>query len=152
MRRTYKGKIELLESNEIFVFGSNTEGRHGLGAAKIARERFGAKYGQAEGLQGNSYAIITKDLTKNRYKPSRTKEEIIEQIKKLYKFANEHKDYWFLIAYTDSGKNLNNYSSEEMACMFNCDNIPENIVFEESFNKLLNKPLVEKVNSLKIIE
>lgn len=50
--------------NVIFVFGSNTEGRHGAGAAKVAKDDFGAIYGQAEGLQGNAYAIITKDLNK----------------------------------------------------------------------------------------
>ena len=64
-RETYKGLIRSLQPNQIFVFGSNTQGRHGLGAAKIALQKFGAKYGQAEGIQGQSYAIITKDLTKD---------------------------------------------------------------------------------------
>lgn len=50
------------DANTIFVFGSNPEGRHGAGAAKVAVDRFGAKYGQGEGLQGNSYALPTKDL------------------------------------------------------------------------------------------
>ena len=49
--KTYTGIIEKLEPNQIFVFGSNTEGRHGKGAAKIARDKFGAIYGQAEGLR-----------------------------------------------------------------------------------------------------
>ena len=52
------------EPNVIFVFGSNTEGKHGAGAAALAKSEFGAIQGQAEGLQGNSYAIITKDLKK----------------------------------------------------------------------------------------
>ena len=50
----------------IFVFGSNTEGRHGAGAALYARQHHGAIYGQARGLQGNSYAIVTKDLSLDR--------------------------------------------------------------------------------------
>lgn len=45
----------------IFVFGSNLAGRHGKGAALYARRYRGAVYGQGEGLQGNSYAIPTKD-------------------------------------------------------------------------------------------
>jgi hypothetical protein len=45
----------------IFVFGSNLAGRHGAGAAKAARLEHGAVYGRAEGLQGSSYAIPTKD-------------------------------------------------------------------------------------------
>mgnify|MGYP006877977877 FL=1 len=75
--KTYSGMIDKLNSNQIFVFGSNTQGRHGKGAALTARNKFGAIYGQAEGLQGQSYAIITKDLTKTTH-PSRTKEQIIE--------------------------------------------------------------------------
>lgn len=47
-------------SNYIFVFGSNLAGRHGKGAAREALVRFGAIYGQGEGLQGMSYAIPTK--------------------------------------------------------------------------------------------
>lgn len=61
MIRHYCGDITP-EPNTIFVFGSNPEGRHGLGAAKIARLYFGAKYGIGEGFQGKSYAIPTKDL------------------------------------------------------------------------------------------
>lgn len=60
----YKGIITELPENGIFVFGSNTQGRHGKGAALLAKNKFGAIYGQAKGLQGQSYAIITKDLTK----------------------------------------------------------------------------------------
>lgn len=47
---------------EIFVFGSNLAGRHGKGAALYARQHHGAVYGQGEGLQGDSYAIPTKDM------------------------------------------------------------------------------------------
>lgn len=57
----YEGDIEP-SNNTIFVFGSNPEGRHGAGAAKIAREQFGAIYGQGEGLQGNAYALPTKRI------------------------------------------------------------------------------------------
>lgn len=45
----------------IFVFGSNLAGRHGKGAALTAFREHGAIYGQGIGLQGNSYAIPTKD-------------------------------------------------------------------------------------------
>lgn len=57
----YTGDIKP-EPNTIFVFGSNPEGRHGAGAAKVAVEKFGAIYGIGEGWQGNAYAIPTKDL------------------------------------------------------------------------------------------
>jgi len=40
-------RITNLEENEIFVFGSNLNGYHGGGAARIAHERFGAIWGLA---------------------------------------------------------------------------------------------------------
>lgn len=45
----------------VFVFGSNQAGRHGRGAALFARRHYGAIPGRAEGLQGVSYALPTKD-------------------------------------------------------------------------------------------
>ena len=50
----------LPENNEVFVFGSNMAGKHGLGAALKARTNYGAIYGVGEGMTGNSYAIPTK--------------------------------------------------------------------------------------------
>lgn len=134
--KTYEGEITELEPNAIFVFGSNTQGRHGKGAALVAKNKFGAKYGQAEGLQGRSYAIITKDLTKSIH-PSRTKEQIEEQIKKLYAFALLNLNKKFFVAYKGDSVNLNAYSSKEMAEMFGCVEIPENIIFEKNFRKLI---------------
>lgn len=49
------------KDSRIFVFGSNLAGRHGKGAALFAYKHRGAIYGQGEGLQGQSYAIPTKD-------------------------------------------------------------------------------------------
>lgn len=43
----------------IFVFGSNLKGIHGAGAARYALDFCRAKWGQGEGLQGESYAIPT---------------------------------------------------------------------------------------------
>lgn len=137
-RKTYKGFITQLKDNQIFVFGSNTQGRHGKGAALIARNKFGAIYGQAEGPQGQSYAIITKDLTKSIH-PSRTKEQITQQIHDLYEYARNNPDKEFLVAYSGTGTNLNAYSNKEMADMFSSEVIPNNIMFEDEFNSLLNE-------------
>ena len=51
--------IKSLSPNEIFVFGSNVYGSHNGGAAGLAVANFGAIMGQAEGVQGQSYAIPT---------------------------------------------------------------------------------------------
>lgn len=45
----------------IWVFGSNLAGRHGAGAALVAKVRFGAAAGQGVGITGRSYAVPTKD-------------------------------------------------------------------------------------------
>lgn len=48
-----------LNSNEIFVFGSNLRGDHGGGAARYAKDNFGAKQGDAVGRTGKCWAIPT---------------------------------------------------------------------------------------------
>ena len=136
-RDTYSGHIDKLNENEIFVFGSNTEGRHGKGAALVAR-KFGAIYGVSSGPQGRTFAIITKDLTKQRH-PSRTEDQIKSEISSLYDYANENPDKRFLVAYSGIGANLNAYSNDEMAEMFAFRSIPSNIVFESEFNKLVSR-------------
>lgn len=134
--KTYKGEITKLKPNQIFVFGSNLEGRHGRGSALVAKQRFGAIYGQAYGLQGQSYAIVTKDLTKKVH-PSISSSYIIEQIKKLYEFAIKNTELEFIIIYSGTKINLNGYSNQEMADMFSEFEIPKNIIFEYEFSKLL---------------
>ena len=56
-KRTTPEHITSLQPNEIFVFGSNLQGMHGGGAAYVAHRKFGAIWGQPEGIQGQSYAI-----------------------------------------------------------------------------------------------
>lgn len=132
---TYSTTINALPANGIFVFGSNTEGRHGKGAALVAKQRFGAISGIPQGLCGRSYAIITKDLRQNIH-PSICPDDIIAQIKELYKLAFSLPDYNFYIAYSGTKINLNGYTSDEMASFFSwVDEIPKNIVFETEFYK-----------------
>lgn len=145
--KTYEGLIEKLEKNQVFVFGSNTEGRHGAGAAYTAFKFFGAKYGCSTGPQGQSYAICTKDLNAEK-QPSVSKQEIIRQIKDLYYYAKQHPTKEFLIAYSGTGKNLNYYTNEEMAHMFACSDIPSNIVFEKKFAELVKKELTSKKSAV----
>lgn len=53
--------ITSLKHGEIFVFGSNRLGKHIGGAARIAKDNFGAQEGVSEGITGQSYAIPTLD-------------------------------------------------------------------------------------------
>ena len=127
-----------LNDNEIFVFGSNPEGRHGAGAALVAKNQFGAVYGQGEGLHGNSYALPTKDLRvkENNGFRSISKQDIINNIKKLYETAAQNPQYKFEIAYTNgiNEKSLNGYTGGEMMDMFiEAGKIPNNIIFSKTW-------------------
>lgn len=140
--KTYIGNITKLERHQIFVFGSNTQGRHGRGAALAARLHFGAKNGEARGLHGQSYGIVTKNLLVNIH-PSVSPFDIISQIDRLYAFAIINPDKEFFVAYKGSGYNLNGYTPEQMASYFSAgvllghSKVPDNIVFEEEFSKMV---------------
>lgn len=134
--KTYKAPITTLAKNEVFVFGSNTEGRHGAGAALWAKLNAGAIYGRAEGRQGNSYAIVTKNL-KKKIHPSILRGDILKAIGKFYKYTYNHKSKIFLVAYTNK-PNLNGYTPKQMAEMFaTCAPFPDNVIFEKSFLPLI---------------
>lgn len=75
----------------IFVFGSNLAGRHGAGAAKYAVQHHGAIYGQGVGLQGNSYALPTKD----KQIKTLPLERIEEYVKDFIRFACKHPEHTF---------------------------------------------------------
>jgi hypothetical protein len=134
--RYYNGNIEP-EENTIFVFGSNPEGRHGAGSAKVAKEKFGAVYGIGEGLQGNSYAIPTKDL---RIPGTRSisKSDIVRNIQKLYDLARIMPEKNFKVAYRTKfdEKSLNGYTGEEMVQMFSMYPVPNNIYFSEEWHDI----------------
>lgn len=95
-----------------FVFGSNLGGYHGAGAAKEALERFGAVYGKAEGLQGQSYGIPTKD------RQLRTLDlTIIEKsIDRFIRFTHDHPNWCFYV--TPVGTGLAKISHSLIAPMF----------------------------------
>lgn len=150
----YKGNIEP-EENTIFVFGSNPEGKHGAGAARVALLKFGAEYGVGEGLTGNSYALPTKDLRvlKNNGLRSISEKDIIKSIKKLYKVAEQNPDKTFKIAYRNKADEvtLNGYNGREMFMMFlqatdESNSFPKNIQFSEEWKEMYFTLLCEKID------
>lgn len=68
--------IDTLADNEVFVFGSNRNGNHYGGAARIAYERFGAEWGVGEGHTGQSYALPTLDENMEKV----TEDELIDSL------------------------------------------------------------------------
>ena len=137
--------ITSLKSNEVFVFGSNAEGAHGKGAALLAKQKFGAIQGQSEGLQGQSYAIITKKDW--RVEKSSTLNEIANGIMKFVSFASNHPDKKFYV--TKIGSSLAGYTIEEIKDVWKqvntvwendiFDDIPSNIILPKEY-EMRNTP------------
>ena len=101
-------RIESLKPNQIFVFGSNANGNHAGGAARQALESFGAIMGQAEGLQGQSYGIVTLDKDMQKVSLDYIKEQLI----KLNDFAKGNPDKVFLMTLIGCG--IAGFSIEEI--------------------------------------
>lgn len=114
--------IEELKSNEIFVFGSNLNGLHGGGAARVAMEKFGAVWGQGVGLQGQSYAIPTMHGGVDAIKP---------YVDEFITFAKLHPELKFLV--TRIGCGIAGFSEEEIAPLFAEAIEIENICLSQDF-------------------
>lgn len=131
MKKISSNQITKLQENEIFVFGSNESGRHGLGAAKTALG-WGAKWGQAEGLQGRTYGIPTKDSS---IRNTLTVEQIKKYVDRFILFAKSRPDLKFLV--TEIGCGLAGYRPKDIAPLFKEAINIENIYLPETFyNKL----------------
>lgn len=118
--------IDSLLSNQIFVFGSNALGYHTGGASGTARKRFGAVWGQSEGLQGQCYAIPV-DYGKDVRKDS----EVIDAVNRFISFAKEHPDLFFFV--TRVGCGIAGYHDDEMAQFFKDALELKNVSLPKSF-------------------
>lgn len=116
---------------EIFVFGSNLAGRHGKGAALYAVQHHGAIYGQGIELQGNSYAIATK----NAHLQSLSLSEIAVHVDDFIEFAKSTPNFQYNV--TPIGTGLAGYTHEQIAPMFK--DAPSNCVLCDEWNKILQR-------------
>lgn len=114
--------MEKADDDRIFVFGSNLAGRHGLGAAREAYQKWGAVYGRGIGMQGQSYAIPTKDWELKPL-PLNTIKIFIAT---FLNYAREHPELRFRV--TRVGCGLAGYTEAEIKPMF--DGASENCEFE----------------------
>ncbi len=96
----------------IFVFGSNEAGIHGAGAALHARQRHGAILGRGIGLQGQSYAIPTKDRRLRTLPLS----VIHGYVQDFVHFALDHPSLMFEV--TRIGCGLAGYTDADIAPLF----------------------------------
>jgi hypothetical protein len=136
--KTTPENITKLEHNQIFVFGSNTAGVHGKGAAKTARDLFGAVKGVSEGPTGRCYAIPTRiyiprddEHWKVRFEPVPLV-EIGNSIFHFLRYAEEHLELEFLV--TKIGCGYAGYTAYEIRGLFKCwVHTLGNVVLPEEF-------------------
>lgn len=128
MYRISSDRITELKDNEIFVFGSNLEGRHGGGAALLAYRKWGAVWGQGVGLQGQCYGIPTMHGGPEKIKP---------YVDEFIEFARNHKELKFLV--TEIGCGIAGFSPEDMAPLFAEAIDVENIYLPKRFVEVIEK-------------
>lgn len=128
MYRISSDRITELKDNEIFVFGSNIEGRHGGGAALLAYRKWGAVWGQGVGLQGQCYGIPTMHGGPEKIKP---------YVDEFIEFARNHKELKFLV--TEIGCGIAGFSPEDIAPLFAEAIDVENIYLPKRFVEVIEK-------------
>ena len=116
-------------NNEIFVFGSNEAGRHGKGAAAFAKKNHGAVSGVGHGLEGNSYALPTKDRDLRRL----TLLQISGYVDIFLVHAECFPENIYLI--TRVGCGLAGFKDEEIAPLFK--EAPRNCYFDKKWKPYL---------------
>ena len=125
--RISSDKITKLEEGEVFVFGSNQSGKHTKFAAKTAM-KWGAKFGQVEGLQGRTYGIPTKNK-------SVSKVLLISEIKpyvdRFIEFAKTNPKLKFLV--TEIGCGASGFKPKDIAPLFKEAVSLENICLPSRF-------------------
>ena len=125
-QRITPNNISKLAENEIFVFGSNLDGHHYGGAARIAEEKFGAIFGQGVGLQGQSYAIPTMHGGVDVIKP---------YVDEFIEFAKQHPELTFLV--TRIGCGIAGFKDSEIAPLFKGAVGMANIALPQSFMDII---------------
>lgn len=120
--------ITQLGGGEVFVFGSNSMGMHGGGAARYAMEHFGAVMGEGHGLHGKSYAIDSMSGLAI----------MAEEVKTFAEFAKKHPTKTFFV--TPIGCGIAGYHAEDIAPLFECCRYISNVTLPSSFWEVIGAP------------
>lgn len=97
-----------LSKCEVFVFGSNLEGQHHGGAARMAYDRFGAEWGVGNGPTGKCYAIPTMHGGVADIQP---------YVEQFFDYVEKHPTLRFLV--TRIGCGIAGFMDSEIAPLFN---------------------------------
>lgn len=122
---------DMNDGSHIFVFGSNLAGRHGKGAALVAKHYWNALEREGYGYQGQSFAIATKDTALVTLLFVLIKYQVTSFLESA--FTGIRRDYTFLI--TAIGCGLAGYEHEQIAPLFK--DAPANCVLPAEWKGLL---------------
>ena len=128
-----------LGQNEVFVFGSNLNGVHTGGASMMALKNFGANWGQAEGPQGQSYAIPT-DIRGEAV--DNVSAYLKRHIDKFIDYAKAHQGKTFLV--TKVGCGNAGFDVEFMAQFFKETLEMKNVRLPREFVEILEQEDTDK--------
>ena len=114
--------ITELGPNDVLVFG---------GAARTAFQRFGAVWGEGEGLQGQSYAIPTMHGGVAAIRP---------YVDRFIEFASQHPDLTFYV--TRIGCGIAGFTARQIAPLFGAATALANVRLPRDFADILlnNRP------------
>lgn len=132
------GTLPPEEEGWCFVYGSNTRGIHGRGAAKVAKEKYGAILGEGIGFSPNktAYGIPTKDGSLNVIPFN----DIKVSIKKFVELTRTHPELKFFV--TAVGCGLAGYNHSQIAVLFK--GCSENCSFPNEWKEYLDESLVDR--------
>ena len=125
-------RIDILEQNEIFVFGSNLAGHHMGGAAKAAHAKFGAQWGVGVGLTGQSYAIPTMQGGIDTIRP---------YVTQFIEYAKRNPECHFLV--TRIGCGIAGFKEEEIAPLFKEAVGMHNVYLPRNFYDIIVAPYLK---------
>ena len=128
--------IQELKENEIFVFGSNLNGNHAGGAARVAYLKFGAKIGVGEGITCQSYALPTLNRNMGQFRFC----ELRKYFCHLLSYVESHPEKKFYL--TKVGIGIAGYHIEDIrTLLWECvslecgkDEKPSNLIIPKEFD------------------
>ncbi len=123
--RFHPENITPKKNNFIWVFASDSAGRHTVGNAKIAHQAFEAKYAVANGMTGKAYAITCYNK-KNEPMPF---EDVKQNILSFLNFAKSHPKVHFYIT------EFSGFNTQDVAVLFK--DASENCCVPESWKPTL---------------
>ena len=131
--------ITHLEPDDIFVFGSNLQGQHMGGAARVAYDNFGAVWGRGVGLQGQSYAIPTMQGGVETIKP---------YVDEFINLAREWDQNTFYV--TRIGCGIAGFTDEQIAPLFDEAYDLYNVRLPKSFADIIERNRKQKHHNSEI--